>query len=109
MQKLKNTSICVILFIVLLSSFGCGKNTKQSLDYETNVIQVTSKPEECQKVERKIPELELEDRRIYKDPNMNQKVLISNQKKSTRNLIYLKKKLDEAFSALDCYERQTKQ
>lgn len=107
-KKLKNISICAILFIVLLSSFGCGKNPKQSLEYDTNVIQVTSKIEECQKVDRKISELELEDSKYYNDPVINKKKFIENQKKSTRNLIYLKKKLDEAFSALDCYERQTK-
>lgn len=90
---MKNFLIYVMIFIVSISISACTKKIKKEDDFPViNESQLYS----CGKIERNI---DLEKESIKYTAYKNQFIL-------TRNLIKLDSKLKEAYSIIDCYEKQ---
>jgi len=97
----KNLSICVIIFMIGISSFGCAskQNNTVTIQTEKKVHEVTYNYVDC-------GDLKLKKIGIQRELSNQHVGSYENQKIYTRNLILLDYKLREAESLLMCYKNQ---
>lgn len=100
-RMVKNLWKFVIVFTLIISSYGCSPQVKKTLNYETKVHEVTYTYVDCGDLKLKNIGIQLEDPTQHPGSYKNQKIQSS-------NLTILHYKLQEAQTILDCYRNQIK-